>query len=62
MDNALVNFRAVTYLLPLRRPPSLLAVPCLFAASADVLNLGPRLDLVGVKVVLEVFRQFTLKR
>ena len=56
------NFLVVVDLLPFRRPPSLLAVPCFFAASADVLNFGPRLDLVGVKVILEVFRQFTLKR
>ena len=47
-------------LLPFRRPPSLLAVPRLFAPAANVLDLGPRLHLVRVKVILEVLRQFSL--
>ena len=47
-------------LLPLRRPPPLLAVASFFAPTTDLLNLGPSLHLVRVEVVLEVLRQFSL--
>ena len=54
------NFLVVVDLLPFRRPPSLLAVPRFFAQAADVLDLGPRLPLTRVEVVLEFLRQFSL--
>lgn len=50
----------VVDLLPFRRPPSLVAIRRFFAPAANVLNLGPCLHLVRVKVMLEVFRQFSL--